>query len=443
MPHVDEAVLGEERTGAQHIAIGNFGRQQLDIPLPKSPDTYRTIRRHPTVALARALTIAPVVAAGWSVESDDDVSDEWVELIQELYGPLHQHVVDNAMRGGIDFGWQGFEQVWDIVDGRFVLKKLKPLLNDLTEIIVDGHTGAIVAYEQQSPDHVLLPVEQLLHIGFRVEGTGWYGESLLENIRLQYNNWINSNDVADRYDERVAGAYMILHYPRGQSDFGGTETSNAAIAKDIYDNLGGGARMIFPRPSRQDVAEAGEGNKAGWELEYVSDPSAKQLSFVARLQYLDKLLVRGLLMPERAILEGEHGTKAETAEQTDLAITNLELQHIMITTLTNWHSVNRVLTQNFGPKAANTVRLVAAPIQDENRAVLKDVYAEILKNPTGAMEEMGKIDTDQIKDQLGVPKSAEVAQFGETGDPEPAIPEGLSRKRIADLERLNVGGNGQ
>ena len=57
------------------------GAEQLFKPLPKSFATYRIIRKHPAVALARTLSVAPVVAGTWSVgfktKNDSDSRNLW------------------------------------------------------------------------------------------------------------------------------------------------------------------------------------------------------------------------------------------------------------------------------------------------------------------------------------------------------------------------------
>ena len=50
-------------------------------------------------------------------------------------------------------------------------------------------------------------------MSFGGEGSNLYGEPLLENVREAWNEWRKANEVAARYDRKIAGAYLLLHYP--------------------------------------------------------------------------------------------------------------------------------------------------------------------------------------------------------------------------------------
>lgn len=408
MPRSTKRSTAKEQTGPQSTEVGGFGTFSLAPRLQATYATYRTIAKHPTIALAETLSISPVAGATWSTEADDGVEDDRIEFIQGMFEPLRQPLVETAMRGGIHFGWQPFEQVFESRDGRWVVKKIKPLLQELTEILVTTETGAIVGYKQQRPKAAILPVDNILHIGFRVEGTSWHGSSLLENARGSYNDWVACNLGAARYDARVAGSHTIVHYPVGSSKYEGVMTDNTVIAQKVVDSLASSQIFKFPRIGKS----TGKDLPPGWQIEILSDQTAKQVSFTARLEYIDKLLVRALLMPERALLEGHHGTLAEAEEHADLWITSLELLHAHITTMVNWHAVDRILAANFGEEARGSVRLVANPIADERRKDMREVYRLILQNPVGFAEAGGLIDIDSLMDAMGIPKSDQVVNPG-------------------------------
>ena len=75
-------------------------------------------------------------------------------------------------------------------------------------------------------------------IPFRVEGSLWYGVPLLENIRETYYQWCDANDGAARYDRKVAGGRLVVHYPLGQSpDGNGVLRDNSVLAEEILHTL--------------------------------------------------------------------------------------------------------------------------------------------------------------------------------------------------------------
>lgn len=396
-----EDVHPKEITEIQSVS---YGGDELAATLPKSYDTYRAIRRHPTVSLGRVLGIAPIVAAEWSVESDDGVPEDRVAFIKDQFLDLHEPVMERALLGGTDFGWQGFEKVFDIEKGRLVLRKLKPLLHDLTIILVSETTGAFSGFRQGEVD---VPLENSLLFTFRAEGTQWYGESLLENIRETHTKWSDVEKGATRYDKKVAGSHFIVYYPKGSTLVAGVEKDNSVIASDLLKAMESSAGIMLPSTVAKFIDEMKVPPPA-WKIELLSDKgSSSQSTFIDRLAYLDKLLVRGLGFPERAILEGEYGTKAEAGVHGAAAVTHMDLLHRFVTREMNWHLVDQMLALNWGEEARGTVWLVASPIADVKIEWLREVYLAIISNPSGFAEELGFVDRGSLKDVLGVPSQDE------------------------------------
>src|SRR5581483_2485372 len=125
-------VQDANRVGAALGGLSGFG------PGPAgSYATYRAMSAHPTLALARSIVTAPILAGSWSMTSDDGAPDEWRTFISAQINRIRPPLVRDALRA-LEFGWYGFEKIFDIVDGRLVLRALKPLLPELTEILVDA-----------------------------------------------------------------------------------------------------------------------------------------------------------------------------------------------------------------------------------------------------------------------------------------------------------------
>lgn len=396
------------------VVSGNPFNQMNVLAGKPTYATYRKMRKHPTIALGRALASAPVVAADWSIESDDDVDGSITSFIQDQFHPIREGFVQAAMNGGIDFGWQPWEKVFetDIVDGRqrLVIRKFKPLIQDNTDILTDEQ-GRFLGFRQGD---LTLDVANCLLIPFRVEGTQWDGYPLLENARETWNQWRDANDGAARYDRKIAGSHFIVYYPDGKSeDASGAVRANHEIAQSIIHALESSGSVAIPTIMTDYVDNLNQQvSGLAWKIEILEDRGGRQPTFIERLNYLDKLLVRALLLPERAAMEGEHGTKAEAGEHIDLAMTVAELTHRHITRHVNWYAVDQLLALNWGDEMRGKVRLVASPIVDTKMAFLREVYQAVLQSPSGFVAEFGTMDTDSIKDLLGVPKAEEIA----TGD---------------------------
>ncbi len=391
-----------EHTGAQTVS-SSFGSGQLARALIASYATYRRMSKDPTIALGMALSIAPVLASTWSVEGEDE---EQVEFIEDTFLPIRSLIVETAMRGGIMFGWQPYEKVYGLKNGRVTIVKIKPLLQDITTIQVDKSTGAFNGFKQQpfGGASMVLDVEYALLINFRVEGTNWYGRALLDNSLDVYNEWREANKTANKYDKKVAGSHFVIYFPPGESKVEGVMMGNDVVAQRLLDTLEGSGSLAVPTSIARYMEELNDSN-LGWKVTILEDSGGRQPEFVDRLKYLDALKIRALEWPERAIIEGEFGTKAEAGEHGDMGMTNADLNHQRITRFINWYGVDDILAYNYGPDARGAVRIVPAPLQDAAITFLRELYKLALTNPAGFFDQSGKIDWEALKERLGVPKA--------------------------------------
>ena len=157
--------------------------------------------KDPTIALSRYFSVAPILNAKWTVQAEEDVDDEIVKFIKSQVDPWRLVFLEHALLSAIDFGWGPFEIVYGTSKGKVYIEKLKPLLQDITVILVNGQ-GAFIGFKQ---DTILVENEKALLFNTRVEGTQWYGVATVENIENAYDTWIDANNGARRYDKKIAG----------------------------------------------------------------------------------------------------------------------------------------------------------------------------------------------------------------------------------------------
>lgn len=402
-----------EQTGPQTVNAIVFGQENL-VKTDGGRTWYkkaRQIRRHPTVALARALTMAPVLAANWTVEENDDSPEGGVDFIDRHMQSARRSLLKVAMQGCIDYGWQPFEKVFEIDDdGHIYVKKFKPLLHDLTEINVIEKTGAFNGFENRpiTGDNIDLPVQNSLLFSNNPEGTDWYGQSMLGNVKNAYDEWNDVNNANKRYDKKIAGSHWVVHYPLGSSNYNGrTDVPNDEIATDILNSLQSSGAIQVPRTINAITEDLNDQAPDAWKIEILTDPGSSKAAFIDRMKYLDAQMVRGLELPERSVLEGEFGTKAEAEAHANFAITNIELRHQMLVEVINWHVVNQLLRFNWGPQYENTVYIMPTPLSDPSVVFLKEVYKAVLSNADGFLEELMAIDRESLKEKLGIPTTPE------------------------------------
>lgn len=362
----------------------------------------RTMRRHPTVKIVRMLSNACMALAKWSTETKNDAPDGAQEVVDDVRA-MQSHILISALPGMFDFGWQPYEKIlrFDMECGRTKLRKLKPLLQDHTRVMIDRNTGAYAGLTNQSK---FLAVSNSLLLNQDVEGTYWYGESDMSAIETAYDRWVVTDRSNVQYDRKISGAHWIIHYPEGVSTYNGVSTDNFQIAQGFIKALEGSGSIAVPSTVLQATKDLNDANnEEAWRIELEAAMGTAQADFSSRMQYLDALMVRGGGFPERSILEGQYGTKAEAGEHADFAIARMDFRNRNLVDLLNWHLVNPLLRLNCGPKCNDKAFLTVAPIADDKKELLKAIFMALMSNPGTTSAIVNNLDIEAIRDQLQIP----------------------------------------
>lgn len=423
-----------EQTRGQNAAWGNTTRNEgygvrnpYLSPLLKENETgssawYRKIRmmrKHPTVRLSRLLSIAVMAESPWSVKAEDNAPEGAREYVEQHLLPMQDVVMGPSLRGTYDFGWQPFEKIFKFdIDTMYILPaKLKPLLQDQTDIVIQTDTGAFRGIKQFM---TFIDVQNVLLITQDVEGTNFYGEGAMPSVEVAYNRWLVSDDSNVRFDRKISGAHWLVHYPPGQTLWAGRLIDNFNIATQMITLLEGSGSIVLPNDLQGLVDNLSGAASAGltqWKVELQTADSSAQMGFQQRLAYLDTLMVRASGFPERSILEGQYGTKAEAEAHADFAVARMDYNNKQIINQFNKQMVNQLLSLNFGQDAIDKVKIEISPIADDKITMLKQVYMAIIANPAVGPTELGQIDMQAIRDYVGVP-TAENAPMQGMGGPD-------------------------
>lgn len=410
--------MSNEQTVAQVLVgagpDGMLPPKTLALGTSMSYDWWRKVRlmrRDPTIGFLRDMFSAPILSAEWSVSADHPKFDDAIEMIKESTLPFRDKFLEDAIRGLFDFGWQPFEVVKEQHDdGTFYVTKYKGLLQDLSTIIVDYH-GRLVGVRNMSSYSfvnqwpVYLFRGDCLVLYRQAEGTNWYGEPLMRRVERPYDSWMECDDGARRFDNKVAGAHWVVYYPVGTTLYKGTQVDNAVIAQDILAALSASGKIAVPQIVSRAIDDLSRGldpSTLGWRIELIS-ANTQQSQFIDRAKYLDSLKSRGIGIPERATLEGQFGTKAEAEAHADFAIDNIEMFHRNILALLNQQTVNNLLELNKGPAYRDKVKVQASPLSDSKRAMIKNLYMQHFGSEGGSAEESDTLDWSAIRDQLDLP----------------------------------------
>ena len=403
----------QNRPGVATASLGGFSS-----PATGTYETYRRMNSHPTIALARSIVLSPVYRNAWAWVSRPDAPAEWLDFAQQTIAPLRHQLLRDGLRA-LDYGWFGGEIVWEERAGRLAISRVKPLLPELTTILADDN-GNLTGLENRAgnSEPIRLPTDQAKAFVYTYDGEAdnLYGRSRHENVRHQA--WGPSLQVAEKlgqYLKKVAGLVIQLHYPEGTSrDAVGAERSNDFLAQQILDAVSQGRSVRLPNlfasvsadgsdPRSLETAAALAG-KSQWVLSAFEAGAADHAAGLLKtLEYLDKLIFRGWLRPERAGLESTHGTRSDAAVHTDTGLLDSELIDLDFAAAVNQQLVNPLLVANFGEAARDAVKIEPNPLSDDSAVTNRAIVQSLLSNPALGPQVAAKIDVDALLADLAVP----------------------------------------
>ena len=201
------------------------------------------------------------------------------------------------------------------------------------------------------------------------------------------------------------------------------------IARNLIASLQRGTGITMP----VELTSWGEGLLAkgmdptkllAWNIDFLEARNTHGDELKAILDKFEALIIRGVLGPERSVLEGTTGTKAEAGVHGDVSLSISQDLLDQILCILNWHLVDKVLVLNYGPEAAGTVRIEAAPLMDVQRDMLREIIKAILIAPGNIDVMMGMFDLEAAMEQVGLPMLPDAAksQADANADPKKADP---------------------
>ena len=393
--------------------------------------TYREMASNPTVVLAFAAATAPVKGAPIAVEADDDVPDAVVQYVQDAIWPIRPELFRD-MLGAVKFGWFGGEIVWELRDGRATVERVKPLLSDITEVLVN-EAGDVTGLRNKGVD---LGPGKAFHFALDGEAGYPYGRSRFENFReTAWWPWRNCLKQLSSYGIKGASIIPVLTFPLGQ------DTDETGALRDNKDNaqrmLADASRgdaiclpMTFP-PWAMELLSRGMSPEAiaklvAWQLTFLETRSGHGAEYIQQLKLHESNIARGMLVPERAILEGQYGTKAESTAHIDVGLAIAQELLDAVVRAVNRGLVDVLVSVNYGPSMVGKVYIVAGRLSDADKQFIRGVWGDILRNPANMDLVQMWSDVDSALDSFSWPKAAEVVG----GEPRGAL-EGADAEAVA------------
>jgi hypothetical protein len=400
----------KDTTGPQVLSVPQFdSRITTSYGTDLTYAKIRELRDDPTISLCRQVVLAPMIHTPWTIKEEVGAPSGAKQLIEDVLFDKRDWLLQGSVYGALDFGWQPYEFVFEPVHGQIWIKDFKQLLQDFTTILIYLNSGryAGLLNEPMTGLSVELLERESMCIALEVEGTDWYGRSVYKGLTGIQDDYNTLSETAARYDKKVAGATWVVYYPVGMTPYNGTSTDNGTIAKDLLSKLQGSGAVAVPDEIQEWVDETNDDvskeEKGKWRIELISATGSSERSFTDRHKYLDNLKVRAFGMPERSILEGKFGTKAEAEVHGDIGLSTIDTKHRLIVNQYNRYPINTLLRLNYGQEAEGTVWIEVAPLVSAKFQTLKDVYRLLLQNPETLLQEAPNIDTDALREELAIP----------------------------------------
>jgi hypothetical protein len=391
-----------------------------------TPSRIREIKKDATVRLVRQAIAAPIIHTPWTIKANKQAPSVAKEFIEDIFRHTRDWLLQGSIYGALDFGWMPYELVYEPTKrGRITITKFKQLLQDYTTILIYMDSGDFAGYtnwpqynvygfsssqdRSRSGWEIEIDEQYAMNINLEVEGTDWYGISASCALDSLCKEWDDVNKTANRYDKKVAGATWVVWYPVGVTKYKGTEKSNDEIATNVLASLEASGGVAIPDEIQEWVQDLEDSidkdTKGKWRIELISAQTTSQNSFSDRQKYLDALKVRVFGIPERSLLEGKFGTKAEAETHAEIGLSTVDTKHRLIVQQYNKCAVNKVLKYNWGEKAIDSVWIEVAPIVSSKFNHLKEIYRMVLQSPSIGAIEAQNLDMKALREELSIPVS--------------------------------------
>jgi len=374
--------------------------RNLNEILPYNSDRsikqYKSIRMYPMCWLGLEFTKLGLSDVPFVLECEDE---KIKAITEKMLKKIWRRLIRESMEK-LEFGFKAMEIRYKAgtlkykdendKDQKFtgtLLKEPKGLDGDTIEIMIETKDGSFKGFRQNYETEVLASDRKALVFTNHLESGNYYGISSLESI---YPFWYDANinrQFHMRWLERKGTGLFKGRYPIGTSEYDGVDMDNQDVILDILDNLLEGTTVCLP-------AGTDEKGNHFWDIEII-DSEDKTDPFINRANYLDEMILKGQIIPEKALTQGEIGARASVEAFQNLFI--MRKQDVLDDTV---DTVNRYLLPNFIELNFGNdieVTVTAGQLSDNSKEVAGKIVEKLL--------DKDKIGVDQqwLIDKTGIP----------------------------------------
>lgn len=408
-----------ERSGQQAFGAAPYGRYiQYGNPLNTLKlREIEEIRSYPTVAYCIYIMTIIGDSSEWTVEADEDVPMEAVNLVQKFIKENKTEVWRTGIEGWITHGYTAYEKVFRCEvnkegNYRVTIERLKPLLPEYVLINMDADRG-FDGITVDLPRRVDLTPEKSLVLTNEKQGDDLRGRPILRSVKEGAAGARVSLEGMLHYEEKLAkGPKYKVTYPYGaEEDENGNLVRNVDKARNFVRDIENSCFALLPRRKNINPSQS-TSNQSDYDIEMFPQDSITG-NFINDLMYLDKLIVRAFGFPERSILEGLFGTKADAENGTDFLVLRVEyLVRSMVDQL-NRFVIDQLMNVNY-TGLAGRVRINPGTIDKRDLKRISDVLNNVINSQYGQAVVLPTFDVDAMLDTVSIPRLRESETIDKT-----------------------------
>ena len=372
---------------------------QLVYSSDRSMSTYKQMRNHPIINMGLNFTTLGLADVPRVFESEDK---EIAAILDRMFDPIWKKLIVEATES-LSYGWKPFELRYKPGKVKYTFQDEKKVFEGIlpkqprgldpenNRILIEAD-GSLRGFEQlYTQGHVLVEDKKCLIVIHQLESGNYYGISMLEPA---YSSWytaaINMQFHTRWLERKGTGIHKGL-YPSGKDPNG---KDNSEVMLDLLDSLMEGTAVALP--SGRD-----NNNNLMWDIELL-ESNDKTDSFIRFHEYLDKTMLRALVIPERALTQGEVGARASVEAFTDLFIQRKQSILDMIVDYIDRYFVRTIVDLNWGTEFEAHVS--ADKLSDESKTTAFQIIQKLVDQ--GKM----KPERNWLIDKTGIPFEEDVTQ---------------------------------
>lgn len=383
------------------------------FPTGLTPYIAWAIRRYPMTVKVHARLTKPVLAGSRSIEVEDDAgSVDQADKIKKAAESDLLPILARAMAGAMEapsFGHWLQEVIWGDREGRISPLDVRSVLPSEGVIHVDEFrrfSGYEVGGEFRDARYGFLSVNDP-HID-PVLGYSYSANALTTWFRAT-----KSAENSDALERKASGIQMFLHIMQGVEiiDDNGAAVDITSVLTTIMNAAIQGKSAVLP-----DMAFPKEAIQVNPELakipltrldkfDWGNQGPAMEAS-LSRKRDLDVDLCSAWGVPERAVMESEHGSRADAEAHSDVVLCISENFHATACSQWDEQITRRWLEANF-PDTKVKIRTVPSPLSDPQQAFLQE-FAKTLASSTNVDPEIrANADIRKLMERIEVPVVSE------------------------------------